>query len=162
VKKDKSTSGVARAVLLFGTRRGIAKTQAVLLLVVIAVAAGAGAYYLSTQGTTGNSQDITMNVVETDPARQIDSLVPQNVSVKQGTVVTLAVYDGDDEDRVVSIVAFNVNFTIQAGTTARSPPFTADKVGTFVVFSPQTKPSAASNGKPGSPVTGYLTVIPPS
>ena len=101
-----------------------------------------------------------MNVVETDPANQLDSFVPQNVTVKQGVSVTLAVHDGDDEDRVVTIAAFNVNFTIQAGTAARSPPFIANKVGTFAVYSPQTLPSAASHGKPGSPVTGYITVTP--
>jgi hypothetical protein len=160
MRKHKFATGTAPAALLFGTKRAIARMTAAILVVVIVVAAGVGAYYLSTQASSGNSQEVTMNIVETDPANQIDSFVPQNATVKHGASVTLAVRDGDDEDRVVTIVDFSVNFTIQAGTTARSPSFTADKVGTFAVYSPKTVPSAASHGKPGSPVTGYLTVTP--
>jgi len=142
-------------------RLGLARMQVALILVVIVVAAGVGAYALSTQGSSGGSgsQTVQMKITETDPVNQIDSFVPQNVSVKQGTSVTLAVQNGDDEIRVMTIAALNVNFTIDAGTTQRVT-FSADKIGTFTMYSPKTVPSAASVGKPGSPVTGYLTVTP--
>ncbi len=142
-------------------RLGLARVQVALIIVVIVVAAGVGAYVFSTQGSNGGpaSKTIQMKITETDPVNQIDSFVPQNVTVKQGTSVTLAVQNGDDEIRVMTIAAFNLNFTIDAGTTQRAT-FTADKSGTFTMYSPKTVPSAASVGKPGSPCTGYLTVTP--
>jgi heme/copper-type cytochrome/quinol oxidase subunit 2 len=139
------------------TRLGLARMQVALIIVVIVVAAGVGAYALSTQGS--NSNEVPLQITETDPVNQIDNFVPQNVTVKVGTPVSFAVFNGDDEDRVFTITAFNFNITIPAHTTFRAP-FTATTTGTFTMYSPQTKPSAVSAGKPGSPCTGYLTVTP--
>lgn len=140
-----------------GIRSGLARTQVALIIVLIVVAGGVGAYSLLTQGSNDNI--VHLSITETDAANQIDSFVPQNVTVKMGTTVNFAVFDGDDEIRVMTIAALNVNVTIDAGTTQRFS-FTPDKVGTFTMFSPKTVPSAVSNGRPGSPVTGYLIVIP--
>ena len=140
-------------------RLGLARMQVALLIVVIVVAAGVGAYALSIQGGGSNSQTIQMKITETDPVNQIDNFVPQNLTVKQGTSVELAVQNGDDEIRVMTIPAFNVNFTIDAGTTQRHT-FIADKSGTFSMYSPKTVPSAVSVGKAGSPCNGTLTVTP--
>src|SRR5437870_8912712 len=109
-------------------RLGLARMQVALIIVVIVVAAGAAAYALSTQGSSGGTgpQTIQMKITETDPVNQIDNFVPQNLTVKQGTSVELAVQNGDDEIRVMTIPAFNVNFTIDAGTTQRHT-FIADK-----------------------------------
>jgi plastocyanin len=142
-----------------GARYGLARMQVALIIVVLVVAAGAGAYALLMQGSNGasGSQEIRLKITETDPVNQIDSFVPANITVKQGTTVTFAVQNGDDEIRVMTVAGYNLNFTILAGTTQRVT-FLADQTGTFKMFSPQTVPSAASVGKPGSPVTGYLTV----
>jgi len=142
-------------------RLALARMQVALLIVVIVVAAGVGAYALSTQGASGGTGSVTiqMKITETDAVNQIDNFVPQNVTVKQGSSVELAVQNGDDEIRVMTIPAFNVNFTIDAGTTQRHT-FIADKSGTFSMYSPKTVPSAASVGKPGSPCNGTLTVTP--
>lgn len=144
-------------------RSGLARMQVAIIVVILVVAAGIGAYAL-TQGSNGGtgtgSQELQMAITETDPVNQIDSFSPQNLTVKQGTTVTFAVQNGDDEIRVMTIPQFNVNFTIPGGETARSNPFLVDKAGTFMIYSPPTAPSAVSNGKPGSPVTGYLIVTP--
>jgi heme/copper-type cytochrome/quinol oxidase subunit 2 len=140
-------------------RPGLARVQVALIIVVIVVAAGVGAYALSTQGPSTNSNEIQLSITETDPVNQVDEFVPQNVTVKVSTPVTFAVQNGDDEDRVFTITDFNFNITIPAHTTFRAA-FTATKTGTFTMYSPQTKPSAVSAGKPGSACTGYLTVTP--
>jgi len=121
----------------------------------IVVAAGAGGYFLS-QSQSG-SGPVDLSIVETDPVNQIDSFSPANVTVTHGTDVTFAIQNGDDETRVFQISAFNVNQTIISGQTVRFS-FTVGQAGTFKMFSPQTLPSAASNGKPGSAITGYLIV----
>ncbi len=138
-------------------RYALARTQVVLIIIVLVVAAGVGAYALSMQASGGN--EIHVSITETDPVNQIDSFQPQNSSVKQGTPVNIVVFNGDDENRTLTIVAFNFSMLILPGQTTRAV-FTPDKAGTFVIYSPQTLPSAASHGKPGSPCTGYLTVTP--
>ena len=139
------------------TRLALARLQVAIMIAVIVVAAGAGTYALLNQKPTTVSNDVAISITETDPANQIDNFVPQNATVKAGAPVTFAVQNSDDEDRVFTIDAFNFNITLQPHTTQRGT-FTPDKAGTFTMFSPQTKPSAASAGKPGSPCTGYLTV----
>ena len=140
-------------------RLGLARMQVVLIIVLLVVVVGAGAYVLLKPGSGVGSQEIPIAIIETDPVNQIDNFSPQNVTVKVGTTVTFAVQDGDDEDRVFTISSLNFNMTIPAHTTARGT-VTVDKTGTFTMYSPQTKPSAVSAGKPGSPCTGYLTVTP--
>jgi hypothetical protein len=134
---------------------GLARTQVALIIVVLVVAAAVGAYALITQGSNGNEARIS--ITETDAVNQIDSFIPQNTTARQGTPLNFVVFNGDDEVRLFTVAAFNFNMTIDPHTTQRAT-MTPDRTGTFVMFSPQTKPSAASNGKPGSPVTGYLTV----
>jgi heme/copper-type cytochrome/quinol oxidase subunit 2 len=136
---------------------GLARLQVALIIIVLAVSAGVGAYALTMQGSSGN--EVQLQIIETDPANQIDSFIPPNVTAKQGTPLTFVVHNGDDEDRLFTIAAFNFNMTISPHTALRGT-FTPDRTGTFVMYSPQTKPSAASNGKPGTPCTGYLTVTP--
>ena len=96
-------------------------------------------------------------IVETDPVNQVDQFSPMNVTVSHGTTVTLAIQNTDDETRVFEISALNVNATIVSGQTTRVT-FTVAGAGTYKMFSPQTAPSALSNGKPGAAVTGYIIV----
>jgi hypothetical protein len=134
---------------------GLARMQVALIIVVLVAAAGVGAYALTTQGS--NANEARVSITETDAVNQIDNFIPQNVTAKQGMPMTFVIFNGDDEVRLFTVAAFNFNMTIDPHTTQRGT-MTPDRSGTFVMFSPQTKPSAASNGKPGSPVTGYLTV----
>jgi len=138
-------------------RHGLTRLQAALLVTVLAVSAGGGAYAVMTLGSQGN--DVQIQITETDPANQVDSFVPQNVTVKQGLPVAIVVHNGDDENRVFTISGFNFNLTISPHTAQRGT-FTPNATGTFLMYSPQTKPSAASHGKPGTACTGYLTVTP--
>ncbi len=134
-------------------KHGISRLQAVVVVVVIVVAAGVGSYAL----LSPPSGEKHLSITEIDPVNQIDSFVPQNFTVKQGAQVSFVVFNGDDENRTLTITAFNFTMIIPPGQTTRSS-FTPDRVGTFTIYSPQTLPSAASQGKPGSPCTGYLTV----
>lgn len=132
------------------------RTTAAIIVVILVVAAGVGVYVLSTQSSGAAGTELHLSITETDPVNQIDAIIPQNLTAKQGSV-TLVVLNGDDENRTLTIAAFNFTMFIPPHQTVRSS-FTADKTGTFVMFSPQTKPSAASNGKPGSPASGNLAV----
>jgi hypothetical protein len=138
---------------LFQERAAITRMQGVMAVLVIVVAAGAGGYFLSQSG----SGLVALTIVETDPVHQIDSFSPANLTVTHDTTITFAVQNGDDETRVFQISAFNVNQTIVSGQTVRFS-FSVGQAGTYKMFSPQTAPSAASNGKPGSAITGYLIV----
>jgi plastocyanin len=142
---------------LFQERAAITRTLAIIVALVILAAAGAGVYFLGSGQSQSGSKLIDMSIVETDPVNQIDSFNPGNITATHGTTVTIAIQNGDDETRMFQIGAFNVNQTVVSGQTIRVS-FTVGQAGTFKIFSPQTAPSAASNGRPGSAITGYLTV----
>jgi len=142
---------------LFEERKAITRVQGIIAILVILVAAGAGVYFLSPGQSQLISGPIDLSIVETDPVNQIDSFVPANVTVSHGATVTLAIQNNDDETRIFQIGAFNVTQSIVSGQTGRVT-FTVGEAGVFKMYSPQTAPSAASNGKPGSQITGYLIV----
>lgn len=137
-------------------RRAVSKAQGLIIIIALIVAGGGGAYFLSGHSQSGGGT-IDLSIVETNPVEQIDSFNPANITVTHDTTVNLAIQNGDDETRVLEISAFNVNETIISGETVRIS-FTVGAPGVFKMYSPQTPPSAASNGKPGSPITGYVIV----
>jgi hypothetical protein len=130
----------------------------VVIVLVVLVAAGAGGYFL-VLGQSKNSQPnpsaIDLSIVESDPVNQVDSLVPANITATHGTTITIAVQDHDDAARSLVITAFNVNQTIDSGTTQRIT-LTVGQPGVFQMFVP---PRPAANGLKASPaITGYLIV----
>jgi hypothetical protein len=136
-------------------RRAIARTQGIIAIVLLLVAAAAGAYLLSSGVFKSGSGAIDLSIVESDPVNQIDSFVPENITASHGTTITVAVQNGDDEARNFEIAAFNVNQTISSGATMRIT-FTVGQAGVYPMFLPATPPF---NGFKASPsITGYLIV----
>jgi len=141
---------------LLRKRSALSKVLVVVIVVVIIAAAGAGGLYVlgSPKSSTATSS-ASLAIIESDPVNQVDSLSPANVTVPHDTTVTLAVQDGDDAPRTVIISAFNVNQTIDSGTTQRIT-FAVAGPGTFQIYVP-ARP--AENGLKASPsITGYLIV----
>jgi hypothetical protein len=142
---------------LLGDREAIARTQAIVIVVVIVIAAGAaGAYFLS-QGSSSSSgpQLIDLHLVESNPVTQSDSFDPENITVTHGSMITLAIQNGDDEARVFEINAFNINQTIGSGATDRIT-FTVGSPGTYPIFVPAAPPYEGYKASPS--VTGYIIV----
>jgi heme/copper-type cytochrome/quinol oxidase subunit 2 len=127
------------------------------VITLLAVAAGEYLLAQDTKGASGPSRTIDVAIIETDPILQLDHFFPDNFTLTLGENVTIAVQNGDDELRVFTIQAFNVNFSMPAGTAYRVT-FQADKTGTFPFFSPKTPPSPVSQGRPGPRLDGNVTV----
>lgn len=134
-------------------RAAISRIQAIIAIVVIVVAVGAGAYFLS-QGQS-NSGPIDLSIVESDPVNQVDAFNPQNITLTHGTVVTFAIQNGDDEARTFQIAAFNVNQTIASGATNRIT-FTVGVPGVYTMYLPPEPPLGPFHASPA--VTGYVIV----
>ena len=136
----------------------MARMQVIIVVVVIVVAAvAAGVLFLGSgksQSGTGSTL-IDLSIVESDPIAQSDSFVPTNVTVAHGTMVTLAVMNGDDQARTFVLSAFGVNQTIDSGTTQRIT-FTVGQAGTYQMLVPATPASSAVNHRASPAVIGYL------
>ncbi len=92
----------------------------------------APAFYLYSSSRSTNTIQINIQIVG-DGSDYYD---PSSLTVKQGEVVTLAVFNSDDNTHGLVIPAFNVDTgIIKHGITARVT-FTADKVGTFTFDEP--------------------------
>jgi heme/copper-type cytochrome/quinol oxidase subunit 2 len=142
-------------------RPAISRTVTLGLVALLVVAVAAGYFLTRPNQNSAQNGPVTFNIriVETDPILQIDHFQPDNITVKLGQNVTMAVQNTDDETRSFVIKDFNLNFTIFGQSTTRGT-FTANKVGTFQFESPATLPSAASHGKPGPRLVGNITVTP--
>ncbi|MDA4118011.1 MAG: cupredoxin domain-containing protein [Thaumarchaeota archaeon] len=142
----------------------ISRALAAAVVIVIVLAAGAGIYvYTSmqsqTQGAgstaTSTQTEIVLQIVETDPVKNINNFNPGNITARQGITVMLAVSNHDDAARYFLFPQFNINQTISAGTTQRMS-FVADKVGTFTFTSVITDPN--NPREKNSTITGNLMV----
>jgi plastocyanin len=113
-------------------RPGMMFPRALTVAVVVIVLVVAPALYLYTSTPSTNSVEVNMQIV----GDGTDYYLPANVTVKQGQVVTLAVFNSDDNTHGLAIPAFNVDTgIIKHGITARVT-FTANKVGTFPFYEP--------------------------
>jgi plastocyanin len=139
-------------------RTAIARMQAVIVIVVVLVAAAAAGVYLLNPGKSQPGPTlIVVSIIETDPVNQVDSLDPANVTVSQGTTITLAIQNHDDAERTFQISALNVNQTVSSGATERIT-LTVGQAGVFQMFVP-ARPAIPAQGIKASPsITGYLIV----
>jgi Cupredoxin-like domain len=140
---------------LLKERPAITRMQGMVAVLVIVVAAGAGAYFLTLGQSSSGPGPILLQIIETDPVNQVDNLSPGNITVSQGSTITLAIQNHDDAPRSLVIAAFNVNQTIGSGATERIT-FTVGQPGVYTMFVP-ARP--AFDGFKASPaISGYLIV----
>jgi len=134
-------------------------SNALLVFGAISLLVAASAYYLYSSGHAA-SNSVEVNILIVGDGK--DYYVPANVTVRQGQVVTFAVFNTDDNTHGLAIPAFNADTgIIKKGITARFT-FTADKVGTF----PWDEPPGYCTGGAGNvcnsaqDLKGNLTVTP--
>jgi plastocyanin len=134
------------------------RSRAAIVCVVILVLVVAPAYYLYTLNQSSNAVQVNIQIV----GDGTDYYVPANVTVRLGEVVTLAVFNSDDNTHGLAIPAFGVDTgVIKSGITARVT-FTASRLGTF----PFSEPAGYCTGGRGNvcnsvqDLHGNLTVVP--
>jgi plastocyanin len=134
-------------------------SKALVAIGAVGLLVAASAYYLYSSGqSASNSVEVNIEIVGDGK----DYYVPASVTVRQGQVVTFAVFNSDDNTHGLAIPAFNVDTgIIKKGITARFT-FTADKLGTF----PWNEPANYCTGGVGNvcnsaqDLKGNLTVTP--
>lgn len=133
-------------------------SRALVLVGFVAVLVAASAFYLYSSRQSSNSVEVNIQIV----GDGTDYYVPANVTVRQGQVVTLVVFNTDDNTHGLAIPSLNVDTgIIKHGITARVT-FTADKVGTFAWDEP---PGYCTGGNgnicnSSQDLKGSLTVMP--
>ncbi len=140
--------------MLLVERSAISRTLTVVALVVVVAAIAGGALLLGGSGSSG-SGPILIQIIETDPVNQVDSLSPVNVTVTHDTTVTLAVQNHDDAPRSFEISALNVNQTVGSGATERIT-ITVGSPGVYQIYIPPRPPFDGFKASPS--MTGYLVV----
>jgi hypothetical protein len=140
-------------------RRGASAIIWILLLVALVVIASAGYFLTEKPPGPDSAHTIDLAIVETNPVLQLDHFFPDIINVTVGENVTLAIQNGDDELRVLTLSEFDINVTIPPGTADRVN-FAADTAGNFSFFSPKTPPSAVSQGRLGPRLDGTFDVTP--
>src|ERR1700730_2615944 len=133
-------------------------SKALIVAAVVIVLVAAPAFYLYSSSQSSNSVTFGIQIV----GDGTDYYVPANVTVRQGQVVTFAVFNTDDNTHGLAIPAFKVDTgIIKHGITVRVT-FTADKIGTF----PWDEPPGYCTGGNGNlcnsaqDLRGNLYVIP--
>jgi len=127
------------------------------VVVALGVAAAGSYLYLSNQ-SSGNAAQVNIQII----GDGTDYYSPANFTVKQGQVVTLFVYNTDDNTHGLAIPAFGVDTgIIKHGITAQVT-FTASKAGTFPIDEP---PGYCTGGNgnvcnSSQDLKGNLTVTP--
>lgn len=145
--------------MLFRETRPALSRAAWILVVVIVVAAVAALEYEVGLGTSsGGAKEIDITIHEDDPVMQIDHFYPDRVYVPMGQSVSIAVLNTDDETRLFTLLQFNVNVSIVAGTTQRVT-FQASQLGNFSFVSPTAPPSAVSAGRLAPCLIGFFVVV---
>jgi plastocyanin len=107
-------------------------------LVVAIVAVAGGEYYLQTYNTKSGPNSVAFNITIYGGvgAGTTDRYSPDNLTVRQGQQVTLAVLNTDDNTHGLVIDKFKVDTgIINAGQTVRVT-FVANQTGTFTYYEP--------------------------
>jgi hypothetical protein len=129
----------------------------VIILVIAALAAGEYEIGLGSGGSNG-VKTIDLHIIEDNPIQQIDHFYPNRIYASLGENISLAVQNGDDNSRIVTILPFNINVTILSGTTFRIP-FQANKLGNFSIVAPTGPPNPVSQGRLSPCLIATLYVV---
>jgi len=145
-------------VLFREARPALSRTAWILVIVIAVAAVAALEFEIGPGSTTGGAKEIDITIHEDNPQLQIDHFYPDRVYVPLGENVSIAVLNTDDETRLFTILPYNVNLTIIAGTTQRVA-FQANKLGSFSFVSPVAPPSVVSGGRLGPCLIGLFIVV---
>jgi plastocyanin len=110
------------------------------MLVIVVAAVAGGEYYIQGIGSNSSPNSTTINITIYGGvgAGTTDRYSPDNVTVKQGQQVTLAVLNTDDNTHGLKIDQLKVDTgIIHGGKTARVT-FIANQTGTFKYYEPPT------------------------
>jgi hypothetical protein len=128
-------------------------------VIVVVVAAFAGIEYEVGLGSNaGGPTEIDITIHEDNAPLQIDHFYPSRAYATLGENVSIAVLNTDDESRMFTILPYNINVTIIAGTTQRVM-FQASKLGNFSFVSPVAPPSVVSGGRLAPCLIGFFVVV---
>jgi heme/copper-type cytochrome/quinol oxidase subunit 2 len=114
------------------------KTRTIALLVIVLVAVAGGEYYLQTYNAKSGPSSVSINITIYGGvgAGTTDRYAPDNITVRQGQQVTLAVLNTDDNTHGLVIDQFKVDTgIINGGQTARVT-FIPNQTGTFSYYEP--------------------------
>jgi nitrous oxide reductase len=135
------------------------------LIGLIIVAAVAGAYYFESRSAANSPVGATTVDITIEGGvgvGTVDTYYPDNFTVKEGQVVTLAVLNTDDNTHGLAIDQFKVDTgIINSGNTARVT-FVANQTGTFKYYEPAgyCKGGVGNVCNSQQDMIGYMTVGP--
>jgi Cupredoxin-like domain len=144
--------------VLFRETRPALSRVAWILVVVVVLAAIAAFEFEINPGSNAGVREIDITIHEDNPQMQIDHFYPDRVYVPLGETISIAVLNTDDEARQFTLLQFNVNVTIIAGTTQRVT-FQPNQLGNFSFVTPVAPPSAVSGGRLAPCLIGFFVVV---
>jgi Cupredoxin-like domain len=157
-EEDKSAGGRRRFVLFREERPALSRTAWILVVVVVLAAVAGLEFEIGPGSIAGGAREIDITIHEDNVLMQIDHFYPDRVFATLGENVSIAVLNTDDETRLFTILPYNVNVTITAGTTQRVA-LQASKLGNFSFVTPVGPPSVASQGRLAPCLIGFLVVV---
>jgi Cupredoxin-like domain len=138
-------------------RPAVSRTVWIILIIIVIAVIAIGESELHIGSAPPGTTQIDLRIIEDNPVLQEDHFYPDSLYLPLNQNISLAVQNGDDEQRVFSLPQFNINLTISPGETQRVN-FDANKLGTSNFTSPITPPSIASAGRQGPCLRGFFTV----
>jgi len=133
-------------------------SKALLAVAAIGILVAGAAFYLYSAGQSNKGVQINIQII----GDGTDYYLPANFTVKEGQVVTLFVFNTDDNTHGLAIPAFGVDTGIVKHGITAQVSFTANKVGTF----PFNEPPGYCTGGNGNicnsaqDLKGTMTVTP--
>jgi Cupredoxin-like domain len=157
-KRINRPGGAHRLVLSREARPALSRTAWILVVVVAVAAVAAVEYGIGLGSNAGGPTEIDIIIHEDNAPMQIDHFYPSRAYATLGENVSIAVLNTDDEPRIFTILPFDINVTIIAGTTQRVA-FQANKLGNFSFVSPVAPPSVISAGRLAPCLIGFFVVV---
>jgi heme/copper-type cytochrome/quinol oxidase subunit 2 len=139
------------------------KTRTIAIIVVAVVLVAAAEYTLSTNGTKTGPSSVSINITIYGGVGvgTTDRYSPDNITVRQGQQVTLAVLNTDDNTHGLVIDQFKVDTGIILGGQTTRVTFIANQTGTFRYYEPPgyCKGGVGNVCNSAQHMIGNLTVI---
>jgi hypothetical protein len=140
-------------------RPGYSRTVWIIVAVIVVAAVAAGEYAIGLgSGKSNGTREIDLHIIEDDPIQQIDHFYPNVLYAQAGQNISLAIQNTDDETRSFTVLEYNINISISAGSTERIT-FQPNKVGNFSFVTPVAPPSVVSQGRLAPCLIGTFFIV---